>query len=185
MAPRHLLLLGKFQRKHSSQAYFSLWKSGSLLGCRSSYDTIAVYIVRLLIVWIAKCSLPRWNHMGVPANCLFSVPLAEINDTLNRGLYHPLIYWCKNSQCLWKGSAYPCLQWWQRRWRRLLLGLRLLLLLLLLLLLKKTQKIVLVGVAMSQGPQFFLGEWRGNGGSLHQSRSNIKWYIMIYFVCNW
>ena len=27
---------------------------------------------------------------------------------------------------------------------------------------------------MSKGPQFFLGEWRGKGGSLHQSRSNIK-----------
>ena len=35
--------------------------------------------------------MSRWNHTGVPANCLFSVQVAEINDILNRGLYHPLI----------------------------------------------------------------------------------------------
>ena len=124
MAPRHLLLLGKFQRKHSSQAYFrGLWKSGSLSCCWSNYYNYLQLLSWL--VWIAKCNMSRWNHTGVPANCLFSVQVAEINDILNRGLYHPLIYWCKNGQLLWKGSAYPCLQWWGRPWRRLLLlGLR-------------------------------------------------------------
>ena len=81
---------------------------------------IIITMFNCWLVWIGLPNPACSAGMGVPANCLFSVQLAEINDTLNRGLYHPLIYWCKNSQ-----------------WRRLLLGLRYRLLLLLLKKLKK------------------------------------------------
>lgn len=107
-----------YQRKHSSEAYFHLWKSGSLLGDRSNWLTNAACLART--IWMSQRTVCfQFNlQKSMTPSIAVSITLWSVGDAecvkCQKTFFSPTTVGpkTKNSQCqcLWKGSAYPCLQ---------------------------------------------------------------------------